>query len=252
MLRELYGLLLSKPAVRPFAPTGQSVFILESIDELHFLDWHACTLLARRGGVVTLQTSTLVPTHIRARVCASVIERREGSSAAGVKYEAGAVLTHLLSTTEWQTTWQNYLTSRDDSRRTLAGATLPSKYTHLRLGFVTGIDLFHMGEYYAAHEDWESLWMRLEDGAERRAAQGLIMLAGAHIHRLKNRSYQASKLYRQAHAYLQEAAALDWLDTSALLCASAPLFASTDATEHIAWPSIPLRHTHQGIARKHR
>lgn len=224
--------------------------MIESIDELHFLDWHACTLLARVRGLVTLVTSTPVPTHTLARTCATVEERGE-VAAAGVKYEPGAVLAQFLSTVGWQNTWHNYLTSRDTPRRTLAGATLRAKYTHLRLGFVTGIDLFHMGEYYAAHEDWESLWMRLEDGPERRAAQGLIMLAGAHIHRLKNRPHQARKLYLRAHAFLREATALDWLDADALLCASDELFASIDATQQVAWPSIPLRHTHEGIARKH-
>lgn len=251
MLGELYRLLVSEQAACASVATESDIFFLESIDELHFLDWHACTLLARAGSVVALAISKPVPIHTVARVCGTVVERSEVAEA-GVKYEPGAVLARFLSTAGWQIVWHNYLTSRDTPRRTLAGATLRAKFTHLRLGFVTGIDLFHMGEYYAAHEDWESLWMRLEDGPERRAAQGLIMLAGAHIHRLKNRPHQARKLYLRAHAYILEAAALDWLDVDALLCASDGLFASIEATRQIAWPSIPLRNTHEGIARKHR
>ncbi len=251
MLRELYKSLVSEQAARASVATESAIFFLESIEELHFLDWHACTLLARVRGLVTLVTSTPVPPHTVARTCATIEERGE-VAAAGVKYEPGAVLAQFLSTAGWQIVWHNYLTSRDTPRRMLAGATLPSKYTHLRLGFVTGIDLFHMGEYYAAHEDWESLWMRLDDGPERRAAQGLIMLAGAHIHRLKNRPYQAGKLYLRAQTHLEEAATLDWLDAAALLRASKPLFASIDATEQIAWPSIPPRNNYERITRKHR
>lgn len=251
MLRELYESLLSKQAGRASVAASKSVFLLESIAEVHFLDWHACTLLARQGGSVTFAISTPVPTYAAARVCATLVERGAGAGA-GVLYEPGAVLAQVLLSLGWQLTWHNYLTSRDTPRRTLAGATLPARYTHLRLGFVTGIDLFHMGEYYAAHEDWESLWMRLGDGPERRAAQGLIGLAGAHIHRLKNRPHQAGKLYLRARAYLQEARALDWLDVEALLRASDELFAFVDATRPTAWPSIPLRNIHEGIARKHR
>jgi hypothetical protein len=248
-LRGLYEILLRERDAYAPARTRPQPFRLRAINELHFMDWHACTLLARSGLRTWLAIETQSPLHLQSRVDAVMLDQHDGPT---VAYEPGAVLARFLNTPDWTNIWRNYQTSRDETLRPPAGITLPASFPHLRSGFVTGIDLFNMGEYYAAHEDLESLWVRLEDGAERCAAQGLIQLAGAHVHRLKGRPAQSRKLYQMARKLLLEAAGLDWLDVPALLTDSDSLMDICDPVETSAWPSIPLVNQHTGVARKHR
>ncbi len=255
-LEELYGLLNEKAENSGTrggrAPEKDYCFRLRSLDELHFLDWHAVRLLSRACQKVALALDEPTPLHVRVRTVAEVSTISERS---GEQYEPGAVLARFLDLPERVRVWRDYLTSRDSAppERPLAGATLNAQFPHLRVGFLSGIDLFHMGEYYAAHEDWESLWMRLDEGAERLAAQSLIQLAGAHIHRLKNRSREARKLYANARRTFQRVDdRLGWLNVSALIETSDFIFDMCDATQEITWPMIPLRNQHSQVARKHR
>jgi hypothetical protein len=247
-LRGLYETLLRELDAYTPARTRPQPFRLRALRELHFLDWHACTLLSRSGLRTWLVIESPDPLHLESRVDAIILDQHDGPTLA---YEPGVVLARFLNTPDWPTVWRNYQTSVDEALRLPAGVTLHASFPHLRAGFVTGIDLFNMGEYYAAHEDLESLWVRLEEGAERCAAQGLIQLAGAHIHRLKGRPVQSRKLYQSARKLLLEAAELDWLDLSALLRDSDSLMDTCDPVETAAWPSIPLINQHAGLSRKH-
>ncbi|MEJ7618185.1 MAG: DUF309 domain-containing protein [Pyrinomonadaceae bacterium] len=232
-----------------------SPLLLSSLDELHFLDWHACALLAG-SGVARAPAFVLrrpAPAHMRLRVAADFFDEFANGP---TPYQRGAILARFLSLASWPELWHNYLTSRDARqqapRRVLVGATLDSPFPHLRAGFLTGIDLFHAGEYYAAHEDLESLWIRLDDGPERRAAQGLIQLAGAHIHRLKGRTAQAKQLYRRARTHLTHAGpALAWLKLNELIASSDAAFAAANGAEFLPWPAIPMRNMDKRLPRKH-
>ena len=259
-LEGLYERLLNKRDVAP--PPGPAAapplpYRLDSLAELHFLDWHACALIAR---LTTRPVTLSVGSDIRVDMCARVAARVLTASGAEattecVRYQVGDVLARFLSMPGWPAVWRDYQTSRDEPRRVFAGLTLDAQFPHLRAGFLTGIDYFQMGEYYAAHEDWESLWVRLEDDPERRGAQALIQLAGAHIHRLKGRAPQARKLYLAARPHLSApavAAALAWLDAPRLVAASDHAFAACRPTEGIVWPSIPLCPHRAAIPRKHR
>lgn len=245
-------------------PLDERPVRLNTFDELHFLDQHACLLLARAHHTPTIVLNQSTSAHLCARIAANFICASETPDGArlynyyspahgtGLDYEHGVLLRRALDIHRARALWHNYLTSRDRTLpRAPASATLDGKFPHLLSGFVTGTDLFNCGEFYSAHEDWESLWMRLDAGAERSLAQGLIQLAGAHIHRLKARTHEARKLFASARRHLAEAHALDWIDVDSLLAESERIFA-TDATDAITLPSIPLRDTHTNIARKHR
>jgi predicted metal-dependent hydrolase len=248
-LRGLYEALLRERSAYAPARTKPQPFRLKTLDQLHFLDWHACTLLARSGLRTWLVIEAHPPLHLQSRVDAILLDQHDGPT---VEYEPGATLARFLNTPDWPNVWRDYQTSHDEALQPSAGVTLSARFPHLRSGFVSGIDLFNMGEYYAAHEDLESLWVRLEEGAERCAAQGLIQLAGAHIHRLKGRPVQSRKLYQSARELLSEAASLDWLDVRALVRDSDSLLETCDPVEPNSWPSIPLINQHAFVARKHR
>ena len=237
---------------------------LDTLDALHFLDQHACLLLARAHHTPTIILRQSAPAHLCTRIAANIIcasETPDGarvydyyapSRGTGLDYEHGMMLRRALDIHRAHALWHNYLTSRDRALPNVpAAATLEGQFPHLRTGFVTGADLFNCGEFYRAHEDWESLWMRLDAGAQRSLAQGLIQLAGAHIHRLKARTHEARKLFTSARRHLAEARTLDWIDVDYLLAESERTFA-TDATGAITLPSIPLRDTHPNLPRKHR
>jgi len=264
-LRELYEQLLNANVERAIVRgednsdggemRNEHRFCTTSLVAIHSLDLHAIRLLARVGQVVTLALDQLPSAYLQARTLAgfsSFSSAQENSSAI---YQPGAILTRFLRAPNARLIWHDYLTSRDCVPHAclFAGATLDAQFPHLRAGFLTGIDLFHAGEYYAAHEDWESLWMRLNAGAERSTAQSFIQLAGAHIHRLKNRSYEARKLYANSRQLLQTIQNdIEWLGVANLIETSDSIFETCDATQNIAWPEISLRVSHAGVARKHR
>jgi predicted metal-dependent hydrolase len=81
-----------------------------------------------------------------------------------------------------------------------------------------GIDLFHRGEYFAAHEAWEEIW-RSTTPEPRDLFQGLVQLAAAfhHLHERK-RPDVARRVLEKAERRLAAVAprAVD-LDVAALL-----------------------------------
>jgi hypothetical protein len=230
------------------------VFALDSPEALHFLDHHAFKLAARAGRVVSLRFAREPQAWLAARLePAGLAIPNEGTDAHA--YAPGAILAWLAATTDadqMESLWRDYLTSVDCEFRIRAGASLEASWPHLRLGFVTGVDLFHCGEFYAAHEDWESLWMRLPSGGEKSVVQGLIQLCGAFIHRLKGRASPARTMLEKAHANIKRGAeTVDWIDIPQLLDASAAIV-SQPLAAHVPWPEIPLVNRHAQVPRKHR
>lgn len=266
-LPSLYAALLSERETAINDDTRPMDVRLQSVDQLHFLDWQACRLLRLADIPCTLHVAECVPSHVCARIAARVVKSSDIQDDvackrdAVVSYQPGVILERFLAVRGWSRIWHDYLTSRDAHLPPVhAGRTLAHSFPHVRTGFITGIDLFHQGGFYQAHEDWESLWMRLDgrdarESIERHAAQGLIQLSGAHLHRLKGRHLPAVKLYLSATRHLRRALELDWLDVPQLLNASAQIFDSCHspaaALDFIVTPFIPLRLTHTAVARKH-
>ncbi len=292
-LPQLYAKLLSERETEAtiIADDTRAFHIaLRSLDELHFLDWQACRLLTIAGIRCVLHVAERAPSHVRSRIAARIVfdnfddnfklnisnfklnisdlkssvnrDSELSKDDERIAYQPGALLDRFLTMRGWSKIWHDYLTSRDAHfPRVHAGRTLANQYPHVRTGFITGIDLFHQGSFYQAHEDWESLWMRLDahdahQRIERHAAQGLIQLSGAHLHRLKGRHAPAVKLFRAAANHLARAVNLEWLDAPALLAASTRIFdncrSPEAALEPIVIPFIPLKYADIAIARKHR
>jgi predicted metal-dependent hydrolase len=68
--------------------------------------------------------------------------------------------------------------------------------------YLGGILFFNEGDYFEAHEVWESLWMD-STGPERRFYQGLIQAAVALFHFGNGNLRGAIKLYHSSHDYLK-------------------------------------------------
>jgi predicted metal-dependent hydrolase len=68
--------------------------------------------------------------------------------------------------------------------------------------YLAGIVLFNRGDFFEAHEVWESLWMETH-GPERPFLQGLIQAAVGLCHFCNGNVRGAAKLYRSSHDYME-------------------------------------------------
>jgi predicted metal-dependent hydrolase len=68
--------------------------------------------------------------------------------------------------------------------------------------YLAGIVLFNRGDFFEAHEVWESLWMETY-GPERPFYQGLIQAAVGLCHFCNGNVRGAVKLYRSSRDYMQ-------------------------------------------------
>jgi len=66
---------------------------------------------------------------------------------------------------------------------------------------LSGADLFNNGEYFAAHEIWEVLWMECPS-SERRFVQALIQAAVALYHLSRGNHPGAERLFHSGRRYL--------------------------------------------------
>jgi hypothetical protein len=66
--------------------------------------------------------------------------------------------------------------------------------------YLAGIVLFNRGDFFEAHEVWESLWM--EATPEKKFYQGLIQAAVALCHFCNGNLRGAAKLYRSSRDYM--------------------------------------------------
>jgi hypothetical protein len=68
--------------------------------------------------------------------------------------------------------------------------------------YLAGIVLFNRGDFFEAHEVWESLWME-NSGEEKKFVQGLIQAAVALCHFCNGNARGAVKLYKSGRAYME-------------------------------------------------
>src|SRR5437870_4368944 len=68
--------------------------------------------------------------------------------------------------------------------------------------YLAGIVLFNRGDFFEAHEVWESLWMDTA-GSDRAFYQGLIQAAVGLCHFCNGNLRGAVKLYHSSHDYMQ-------------------------------------------------
>jgi predicted metal-dependent hydrolase len=69
--------------------------------------------------------------------------------------------------------------------------------------YLGGILFFNSRDFFEAHEVWESLWLELPGGPERRFVQGLIQAAVALYHFGNGNLRGAKKLYQTGRAYME-------------------------------------------------
>jgi uncharacterized protein len=68
--------------------------------------------------------------------------------------------------------------------------------------FLRGIDLYHAGYLWEAHEQWESVWRATEDPARRDFLQGLVQIAASVLKARMGNARGAAKLARRAREHL--------------------------------------------------
>jgi predicted metal-dependent hydrolase len=68
--------------------------------------------------------------------------------------------------------------------------------------YLAGIVLFNRGDFFEAHEVWESLWMETFT-EEKKFYQALIQAAVALCHFCNGNLRGATKLYRSSRAYME-------------------------------------------------
>ncbi len=68
--------------------------------------------------------------------------------------------------------------------------------------YLAGIVLFNRGDFFEAHEVWESIWLETS-APERRFYQGLIQAAVALCHFGNGNLRGAAKLYHSSRAYME-------------------------------------------------
>jgi predicted metal-dependent hydrolase len=80
--------------------------------------------------------------------------------------------------------------------------TMPSDTPYHDPRYLAGILLFNEGDFFEAHEVWESVWMDAA-GDERKIYQGLIQAAVGLLHFGNGNLRGAVKLYQSAHDYMK-------------------------------------------------
>ena len=75
--------------------------------------------------------------------------------------------------------------------------------------YLAGIVLFNRGDFFEAHEVWESLWMETF-GPEKPFIQGLIQAAVGLCHFCNGNVRGAAKLYKSSRGYMERFAPEFW------------------------------------------
>jgi hypothetical protein len=68
--------------------------------------------------------------------------------------------------------------------------------------FLRGIDLYHAGFLWEAHEQWESVWRATEDPERRDFLQGLVQIAASVLKSRMGNARGAKKLAGRAREHL--------------------------------------------------
>ncbi len=74
------------------------------------------------------------------------------------------------------------------------------------------VRLFNAGDFYAAHEKMEELWILhgRREGEASRVYQGLVQLAAALLHWTRKNEYGAGRLLRRAEKNLADVDLVGW------------------------------------------
>jgi len=92
-------------------------------------------------------------------------------------------------------------------------------HRHSATTFGEGVDLYHAGFFWEAHEVWEGLWRAVDDVGERDFYQGLIQLAAALLQVQVGHQRGAEKLRAAAREKLARAGAMHGLDPGGVVLA---------------------------------
>lgn len=68
--------------------------------------------------------------------------------------------------------------------------------------FLRGIDLYHAGYLWEAHEQWESVWRASSDPVQRDFLQGLVQIAASVLKARSGNARGAAKLAKRARDHL--------------------------------------------------
>jgi hypothetical protein len=74
--------------------------------------------------------------------------------------------------------------------------TQPMKFDWTQGALAEGLQLYHAGEFFAAHEAWESVWLLAQE-PEKMFLQGLIQVTAA-FHHLQRKNPRGTALLLQA------------------------------------------------------
>ncbi|MEM8885982.1 MAG: DUF309 domain-containing protein [Planctomycetota bacterium] len=90
--------------------------------------------------------------------------------------------------------------------RFLPGVHARPGHDHVQMAdpFDSGVDLYHLGYLWEAHEAWEAVFREV-DGAERHFIQGLVQIAAAGIKRHLGNERGVDKLVAKSCAHLEQA-----------------------------------------------
>lgn len=75
--------------------------------------------------------------------------------------------------------------------------------------YLAGVVLFNRGDFFEAHEVWESLWMETS-GPEKPFLQGLIQAAVGLCHYCNGNARGAAKLYHSSRGYMERFGPVYW------------------------------------------
>lgn len=114
------------------------------------------------------------------------------------------------------------------------------------LAFAYGVDLYHAGYVWEAHEAWEALWHRAREASplEADAVQCLILTSAAVVKYREGSAEGAMRLLRKAADRAERAVAggapfPEWIDGRALSAAIARATGSLEANPSApAWPCL--------------
>ncbi len=104
-------------------------------------------------------------------------------------------------------------------------------------GFRAGVDLYHAGYLWEAHEAWEALWKESDDAQERDFLQGLIQVSAALIKVHIEQWRGAGRLIARARERLARATGLEGVDVAELLEQFDRCFG--DGPEAVVWENAP-------------
>jgi hypothetical protein len=90
--------------------------------------------------------------------------------------------------------------------RAFVPGTVPRPPEHGALppevAFLRGIDLYHAGYLWEAHEQWECTWRASRDETDRHFLQGLVQIAASVLKARMGNAEGAKKLARKAREHL--------------------------------------------------